>query len=868
MEPSQESSVVEDSESPSYKQGSATADPITAFAAIGLAGNVAQFVEYALKVVSKGKEAYISIDGATEENSNIEQVTEELRMSIRNLSNRLLDCNVHFDDRIAEKEDVGLFAIAQLCEKLAGNIIEKLDNFKVEPGKFRRLRSLGQAVKAAWKKDEVDQLENTLSSYQRQLDTRIIVSFRTRFDKLDYQSAHRYKVLYQSAKNTLDTLKSFQSHQELVELKLQEPQETILHTAARKDDVKAMRQALTASPIEIDTHNADGQTALHIAASIGNLKVTKYLCQRGACLSSEDMHGRTPLHYAAIHNHAQITRALLSVGAKDFQEDDDGKLCIDYAKDALVEWLLSFGTDLEVRDPKTGYTALMHCSAENHGDSVLTLFDDGADLEAHDEAGSTALMLASMRGNTFIVSVLCSQCAKIDAQNDNGETALFLAAIGGHSDIVEALLIYKANIRHRNITDSHTAFVGAVLNFNWNIANLLLNAGSSLETLDKHGCSPLGLCARSGDYTAVEWLVHAASRGLGMILQFLIISGACTETRDHIGSTALQIADAEGQIDSVNALLSAGANMNTINIQGWSPLAETCSRGHVEITKVFLGKGVYVDTRDAHSYTPLHRAFMDNRYECARLLLLQGANRCPQNKDRWSPPTEAVVHGRIDMVKLLLDFGTKLETKNSSGYTALCKAVTGGHLNLVQLLLDYGAYSSPQNANGWSALAEAVVRGRTDITKVLLDHGAGLETKDDGGYTALCRAAQSGHLDCVQLLLERGAKTSAQNNHDWTALAEACRLQHMEIAQMLLVHNADPDIAGCEFHFPEQLGWTPLMRAASGGNLQIVKIMVDAGANVHAKTSRGQTSSMVPNESGMKHVFSYLRDLERTSSSG
>lgn len=143
----------------------------------------------------------------------------------------------------------------------------------------------------------------------------------------------------------------------------------MFHTAAQKDDVKSVRQALTASLIDVDTRNQDGQTALHVAACSGSLRATKYLCQREACLSSDDMHGRTPLHYAAMHNHAQVVKTLLSYGAKDSKEDDDGIRAIDYAKSALVEWFLTFGIGIEARDPRTGYTALMHCSVENHVDA-------------------------------------------------------------------------------------------------------------------------------------------------------------------------------------------------------------------------------------------------------------------------------------------------------------------------------------------------------------------------------------------------------------------------------------------------------------------------------------------------------------------
>lgn len=87
-------------------------------------------------------------------------------------------CRFQPNKPAATNDDAGLIAIAQSCEKIAGSLINLIDTFKVEPGKFRRLRSLGQAVKAAWKKDEVEQLETALRSYQRQLDTRIIVSLR------------------------------------------------------------------------------------------------------------------------------------------------------------------------------------------------------------------------------------------------------------------------------------------------------------------------------------------------------------------------------------------------------------------------------------------------------------------------------------------------------------------------------------------------------------------------------------------------------------------------------------------------------------------------------------------------------------------
>ena len=154
------------------------ADPITALTAIGLAGNVVQFVDYALKIVCKGSEAYNSVSGVTNENLGIERVTSELRASVEKLSSSLSNCSIQKDGQSVNGEDAGLVEIAQSCGKIAASLINRLDTFKVEPGRLRRLRSLGQAIKAAWNRDEVEHLEATLGNYQRQLDTRIIVSLR------------------------------------------------------------------------------------------------------------------------------------------------------------------------------------------------------------------------------------------------------------------------------------------------------------------------------------------------------------------------------------------------------------------------------------------------------------------------------------------------------------------------------------------------------------------------------------------------------------------------------------------------------------------------------------------------------------------
>ena len=563
-----------------------------------------------------------------------------------------------------------------------------------------------------------------------------------------------------------------------------EPRDTPLHTAAREDSVKSLRQALTLLKINIDAQNQAGQTALHITATDGNLKSTKYLCQREASLDLEDMYDRTPLHYAVKNGHPAIVIALLSKGIKDTKEDDDGNLAIDYAADVFIRWMLQFGVDFRGCNPVHRHTALGYFSLLGNREAVNLILEANVDPQERDEQDNTALMLASLTGKVDVVRMLCGAAADgINAQDEKGNTALMLAAAAGHLSVVKVLLENQAEIDKQD-TEGHSALIKALYRSHLPIADALLLAGSSLEILDRAGYHPLGFFTKLNQISAVSWLIkgkvkidaqsssswtallEAAGTGHYLILRLLIDSGACMEIRDSgNGYTALQVAVQRGDIDQVSDLLEAGANPNTINKEGWTPLAEASFRGRIEILEMLLDKGVFIDTRDDDNRTPLHISAKYGQYQCARLLL------------------------------------------------------------------EHKAHSSPQNKGGWSPLEEAANQGNADLATLLIHHKAELELKDNGGYTPLCRTAQSGRFDCLKLLLEKGANISAQNNDGWTALAKACFHGRKAMVELLLEKGADTELVGDKrFHRGERDKKTPLMKAAGRGHEEVVRIMVYGGA--------------------------------------
>ncbi len=125
-----------------------------------------------------------------------------------------------------------------------------------------------------------------------------------------------------------------------------------------------------------------------------------------------------------------------------------------------------------------------------------------------------------------------------------------------------------------------------------------------------------------------------------------------------------------------------------------------------------------------------------------------------------------------------------------------------------------------------TALMEACVRGESELTAVLLDSAANIAAKDDAGESVILKAAREGHARVVTLLLQRGAYP------DPRAVRWAAAGGHLDVVKLLLDCGADANSTN-------EAGVTALMRAALMGHPQVVSLLLDSGADVEAKDQEG-----------------------------
>lgn len=182
-------------------------------------------------------------------------------------------------------------------------------------------------------------------------------------------------------------------------------------------------------------------------------------------------------------------------------------------------------------------------------------------------------------------------------------------------------------------------------------------------------------------------------------------------------------------------------------------------------------------------------------------------------------------------------------------------------------------------SRGVLPLMEAVYEGNTVEVKALIDEGVNVNERDESGRTALMIAANRGHTYVVQLLLESGADANAKDNQGMTAIQSAADRGFERIVSMLRkfstvapgerqqggssasassprlsLHRAvdEGDFAalkslidaGADLNARSNDEWTPLMLATIKGHTAMVEALLKNGADVNARNRKGWTALM------------------------
>lgn len=329
-------------------------------------------------------------------------------------------------------------------------------------------------------------------------------------------------------------------------------------------------------------------------------------------------------------------------------------------------------------------------------------------------------------------------------------------------------------------------------------------------------------------------LHFAAGEGHDGIASTLLQKGAEKEALDDNAQTPLFWACRGGHLPVVETLAAAGADLaGAVDEDGYAPVHVAASEGHDEIVSFLLKKGADEDAADDQEETPLCKAARGGHLPVAKTLLAADANV----SGGW--PGSAALHlaageGHCGIVSLLLEKGADKDALDDEDETPMCKAAYGGHLAVVETLVAAGA---DVNA-GSSPLHLAAREGHGEIVAFLLMKGAEKEAINSNRHTPLIMAVGAGHIAVVKTLIAADVDICSADFYGFTALHAAVVNGHDEIAAILAQEGADKDA------LENRDDTTPLIMAASEGQLSMVETLAAAGADVNVRRAGDGTTAL------------------------
>ncbi|XP_038110807.1 ankyrin-3 isoform X1 [Culex quinquefasciatus] len=638
--------------------------------------------------------------------------------------------------------------------------------------------------------------------------------------------------------------------------------------AARAGDLPKLIEYLETEQVtDINTCNANGLNALHLAAKDGHYEIVQELLKRGANVDNATKKGNTALHIASL------------AGQKD-----------------IIHLLLQYAASVNVQS-QNGFTPLYMAAQENHDECVNLLLAKGANPALATEDGFTPLAVAMQQGHDKVVAVLLESDTRgkvrlpalhiaakkddvkaatlllenehnPDVSSKSGFTPLHIAAHYGNVNVAQLLIEKGADVNFtakHNITPLHVACKWGKLN----MVSLLIKNRARIDSVTRDGLTPLHCAARSGHDQVIELLLehqadiiaktknglaplHMAAQGEHVsAARILLVNKSPVDdiTIDYL--TALHVAAHCGHVKVAKLLLDRNADPNARALNGFTPLHIACKKNRIKVVELLLKHGATISATTESGLTPLHVASFMGCMNIVIYLLQHDASPDIPTVRGETPLHLAARAKQSDIIRILLRNGAYVNAQAREDQTPLHVASRIGNVDIVMLLLQHGAKIDSVTKDNYTPLHIAAKEGQDDVLAVLLDNKANMEAVTKKGFTPLHLAAKYGNLKCAQLLLERGAQVDVQGKNGVTPLHVASHYDHQKVALLLLEKGASP-------YSPAKNGHTPLHIASKKNQIDIANTLLEYKADANAESKTGFTALHLSAQEGHRDMSQML----------
>lgn len=493
--------------------------------------------------------------------------------------------------------------------------------------------------------------------------------------------------------------------------------------------------------------------------------------------------------------------------------------------------------------------------ASGNLERVKEAIDNGADINKGSifYHGASPLLYSMRESQLYIPEYLLSKGADPNFIDDNGMSIL-MYTVGGHNP----------GLNYDNVK------------WNNNYLTLLNDKRTNVNLTGKLGYTALDYaCRDNGDLAIVNNLIKHGAKITATTMKCAIEgykNGFCDEYVVKLVFDSLKKQKTDFSIDPAIDAAIRGDSKKLISLINEGEVKQedkqvvmflTCAFGDAEALKVLVGKNVDINEQ-LMGKTYLGIACSYGKLESIKYLLSKGAHFDWKLGDNYYAIANVLEYNRLDIAEYLLNHGAKLPIRKSgtSGGRpdVLERACSNGNIDTIKWIFAHGYPKTEENL--FHAMSSAANYDQIDVLKYLIyDLKANINTLFFID-TVLDNAVRVSSLETVKFLVDNGANVDGVKNEYMTPVQSAAMDNKSEMLLYLIGKGADVNLVGSN---DGNKSTSALALATQNGYFDIVKILVEHGADIHYKegwTDGKDTPLEIAEREKSQHIIDYLKNAQ------
>lgn len=300
----------------------------------------------------------------------------------------------------------------------------------------------------------------------------------------------------------------------------------------------------------------------------------------------------------------------------------------------------------------------------------------------------------------------------------------------------------------------------------------------------------------------------------------------------------LQLAAVSGDVKAVARALAAGADIKRLDAKGRSASFLAAENGHVAVLETLCAhdESCLTDFKQGRSLLVSMSAAI-GALDVLKFLIARKVDLYDVQVGIQTPMISALLGRQPKAAGLLLDAGYDVRV-TVKDMLALHMAVQTQEYKLLERLLENGGLKylhARPTPWGKTAFYYAIERGDVHAARTLLSYGAFVDMKDDMGWTALQNAAERNDPALLRFLVDEARADLNRTGHPTgdTPLHRAAVGGKIDNVKLLLQAGADPDVCNKD-------GDSALCIAARRGDHDMIKILIAEGGAASGPQNEAQ----------------------------